>query len=373
MPVYLDHHAATPLCAAAHDAMAAALDTGWANPSSPHGDGRRARALLDNARRQVAEGLGAAAANVVLTSGGTEACNSGVLGLCPVGTGHVVTTSVEHPAVARAVDSLERAGARVTRLPPGADAAALERAIEADTRLVAVQWVNHELGSIWPVQTYGALCAERGVPLFIDGTQALGKLPVQVGRTGATAVAFAAHKMGGPAGAGALWLRRGATLHPRLLGGGQERGRRPGSPDVVAAVGFGAACTALGARLDAQPRLAQQRDALEAALVEAGGVSNRAPGERVATVANVAFRNWQAEVLVAALDLDGLQVAAGAACSSGVAAASPVIQALAPAEPWRAESSLRFSFGPEVSADDTEFSKATVLRVLSRGQAENAP
>ena len=193
--------------------MEAALEDAWANPSSVHGPGRRARALLESARRQLAEAIGAEPADVVFTSGGTEAVNMAVLGaadgqpLC-----RVVTTNVEHPSMAESVAALGRAGLAVARLeltggePPSL--AALEAAIDqADGPvLVALQWVNHEVGTCFPLAAYAELCRARGASLVVDATQALGKLPVDVAALGADAVAFASHKIGGPAGAGALWL-----------------------------------------------------------------------------------------------------------------------------------------------------------------------
>jgi len=351
--------------------MQRALDDGWANPSSVHAPGRQATALLEDARRDVAAAIGAHPADVVFTSGGTEAINTAVLGLAdarPVS--RAVTTAIEHPAVTASVQAL--AGADVITLPmqeggpPSAEALATELDRAPGHALVALQWVNHELGTVLPVPEYAAVCRERDAPLVVDASQALGKVAIDVEALGADAVAFAAHKIGGPAGAGALWLRREASVSALLRGGGQERGRRPGSPDVVACAGFGGAAHALDARMADLPRIAALRDRLDEALREAGAVVNGAAAERVATVTNTSFRGWTGAVLVAALDVEGLAVSGGAACSSGVSAGSPVLLAAHPDEPWRATSSVRWSFGPESTEDEAERALEMLSRVLSR-------
>ena len=207
---YLDHHAATPLCAAARRAMAEAEASAWANPASVHAAGRKARALLERAREQIAAALGAQPAELVLTSGGTEACNLGVLGSAGgpgERGGHLLTTAIEHPAVGKALArrAAERS-AELTALPVldgiAPDPAALRGALRPDTRLVALQWINHETGNVLPIAEYAAVCRAAGVPLFVDATQGLGKLPCDVHALGADLVAFAAHKLGGPSGTG---------------------------------------------------------------------------------------------------------------------------------------------------------------------------
>jgi cysteine desulfurase len=370
--LYLDHHAATPLCAAARAAMDAAGELGWANPSSVHAAGRAARALLEGARRQVAAALGAAPADMVLTSGGSEACNLGVRGLSDLRAGHVVSTEIEHPAVLRALDALsERSPIAITRLavPDGVapSPAELQQALRPETRLCAIQWVNHETGTWLPIEQYAEVCRATGVPLFVDATQAAGKFAIDVEALGADLVAIASHKLGGPAGAGALWVRRGLALRSLIAGGGQERGRRAGSPDVASIVGFGAACEALPARIDAQPRLAALRDRTEVELRRLHAVINGAGGERVGTVTNASFQGWSGAELCAALDVEGVCVASGAACSSGLSEPSPVLRAMYPgAEGWRAAAALRLSFGPETTESTIEIAMESIRGVVSR-------
>jgi cysteine desulfurase len=370
--IYLDHHAATPLCAAARVAMAEAMDHAWANPASVHGAGRKARALLERARAQVAAAVGADPVELILTSGGTEACNLGIRG-AGVDGGHIVTTAIEHPAVTKAVArcAIEcDATVSVLSVPEGDPPSAeqLRAELRPDTRLVAVQWVNHETGTVLPVGEYARACRQARVPLFIDATQALGKLPCELRALGADLVAFAAHKIGGPAGAGALWVRRGFELEPLLEGGAQERGLRAGSPDLLSAVGFGAACTQLASRLAAQPRLSELRERAELATAELGAAINGTAATRVATACNASFSGARGDELVAALDLEGVQVASGAACSSGLSAPSPVLRAMYPSEPWRAESALRLSFGPETTETELENAIVSLAKVLARAR-----
>lgn len=379
MRIYLDHHAATPTIERARRAMDEAREVAWANPASVHAAGRASRAILERARTSIARAIGAAGADVVLTAGGTEACNLAVLGIAGETPRHLITTAIEHPAIAAPIAALEARGWRATRLavPQGRAPSPddLARAIEGDTALVAIQMVNHETGTILPVASYAALARARGIPMVIDATQALGKIPVDAGVIGATAIAVASHKIGGPAGAGALWIARDArAVSPVILGGAQERGRRAGSPDVVAHVGFGAACDAIEERLGAMPGIAARRDTLERALrAQASIVINADPasggGPRVSTVISASARGWRGTALVAALDLEGLCVASGAACSSGLDAPSPVLAAMYEDEPWRAASALRISLGPETTDDEIERARGAVLRVLARPPA----
>lgn len=367
---YLDHHAATPLLPASRQAMAEAHSCAWANPSSVHAAGRASRALLERARESIARAIHAAPADLVLTGGGTEACNLGVFGAAAGEAAGLVSTRIEHPAVTEAVVALERQGWRASWIetPRGAapDLNAFERLLGPATRVAALQWVNHETGTLLPVSAYAERCRALGVRVFVDATQALGKVPVDVEALGADYVAFAAHKIGGPAGAGALWVRRGAPLASLALGGSQERGRRAGTPDTVAQVGFGAACDALEQRVVDQTRIRGLRDRLEASLLELGARRNADLGERVATVTNVWFPGLRSDVLVAALDVEGVAASSGAACSSGKSEPSPVLLAMHSDDPDRAGSSIRFSFGLESSETDVDFATAAIRRVLAR-------
>ncbi|MEM9191808.1 MAG: aminotransferase class V-fold PLP-dependent enzyme [Myxococcota bacterium] len=364
--IYLDHHAATPLADGVKAAMAEALELGWANPSSVHGPGRAARRLLETARDRVAEAVGARPTEVVLTGGGTEAVNLAIEGLHPR---RIITTEVEHPALAAAIVSLETRGVPVDRLPVPKGAPpnpAMLRRLLGPEAVLAVQWINHETGTVFPIEKYAELVAETGARIMIDATQALGKQPVEVARLGRCALALASQKLGGPGGAGAVVLAEGLELQAIHHGGEQERGRRPGTPDLAAAVGFGVACTARNSRLAVREAIGAKRDALEGVLLEEGGVRNAADGPRVETVSSVAFQGMRSDALVAALDIEGVAVSAGAACSSGLPGGSPVIEAMHRSEAWRATATLRVSLGPEVSTTDVEAASDIFRRVLSR-------
>ena len=371
--IYLDHHAASPPDEAVRAAMEAAREVAWANPASAHAAGRAARSVLEAAREKIADAVGAKPADLVLTAGGTEACNLAVRGV--PGRGPVLLTRVEHPATREpaVLRGEHDGGVSWLELPAGRppDAAAFEAALAAaagprgDVALAVVQMVSHETGTVLPVAEYGEVCRRRGVPLVVDATQALGKIPLDVGALGATAVTFASSKIGGPPAAGALWIARDTALTPQLIGGAQERGRRAGSPDPVAMAGFGEAAARVETRLAAMPSVATRRDTLEAALLGLGAVVN-GEGPRVATVSNVSVPGWKGTRLVAALDLEGLCASHGAACSSGVDAPSEVMAAMYPDAPWRAESALRLSLAPTTSDADIEAAIRIVSAVIPR-------
>lgn len=351
--------------------MDAAREHAWANPSSVHGVGRAARKALETAREQVARAASARASDVVLTAGGSEACQLGVQGLAR-GVKRVVTSNVEHPAVRRSVDALADRGVEVVtwdlrdRVRP--DVAAITDRVDADT-LVAIQWVNHEVGIILPIEELALRVRERGGRLFVDATQALGKITIDTGSLGASAVAFASHKIGGPSGAGALVVAPGVEIDPLLVGGGQERGRRAGTPSVEPIVGFGAACDALDARLDAIPRLSLLRSRVEAELVARGAELHGVEHPRVATCVSASFRGRRGSLLVAAMDLEGVAVASGPACSSGLDQPSPTVLALTGGDVESATGTLRISFGPE--SDDGQVSRA--MHALDRVLERSAP
>jgi cysteine desulfurase len=373
--IYLDHHAATPLAPEVRAAMARAHELAWANPESVHRAGRAARALREQTRARVAEVLQVKAADIVLAGSGSEALNLALLGIArarraATGATRVIISAVEHPAVAASAAQLAREGFECVALVPAEGRAfgcdELAAALQTPSACVALQWVNHETGHIWPIAAYAEQCAQAGAPLIVDACQALGKLAIDLGALpGVSALVVAAAKIGGPAGVSALYHARPQELSPVLFGGAQERGFRPGTPDVAALAGFEAALAALPARISAQPEVGGLRDQLEARAVALGGLANVA-GARVATVSNVSFRGVRADVLVAALDVEGLCVSAGAACSSGLAAPSPVLRAMYADSPWRAESALRFSLGPETSAPEVSAAADILARVLAR-------
>jgi cysteine desulfurase len=296
---YLDHHATTPLSDRALAAMRPLLEEGFVgNSSSSHHHGRRARALIEDARRSVARVIGASASALTFTSGGTEALHLSVLGLGRRGpVSSLWCDPGAHPCVVAAMEALgvERSLPLrwiPTRAEGAMDVEALSAALEPDA-LLALSWVQHETGAVLDLPPLRSLLAERGARWALDGVQALGKVAVEVAATGADAVAFSAHKIGGPQGVGALWVRAGASLATVMPGGGQERGLRGGTENLLGIVGFGAAASGVADRLAAMPPVAARRDAIERALTAHGASPSVALRPRVATVSHV---GWAAEV-----------------------------------------------------------------------------
>ena len=350
--VYLDWNATTPPLEAALDAMRAAP---WGNPSSIHTDGRRARCTIEDARAEIGQLTGTEGRDVVLTSGGTEANNLALRSLGP----RIITSRIEHPSVVRVAEALETRWLRV--LPSGVvDLNHLDELLETAEKgeLVSVMAVNHETGVLQPLAEVIERSHRRGALVHVDGTQGWGKVSVA---TGADVMTIAGHKIRGPKGIGALAVRAGVKLLPLLLGGAQERGIRPGTTDAALAAGLGvAAKRACSTDLSA---ISSLRDRLEAVLIELGGVRvGSAP--RAPHVTQCAFAGWAGAELVAALDLEGVSVSSGAACSAGTVEASPVLIAMGFRDP---ASAVRASLGEETSEEDLAFAIDAFRRVLARG------
>ena len=365
--IYLDHNATTPLDGRVRDAMIEALGDGAGNPSSVHEEGRRARDRVETARRQVAALLGGAPEEVIFTSGGTEADHLGVAGLYRLGRAagrpaRILLAAVEHPAVLGAAGAL---GAELVRLPVDAHGRvlldSLERDLAAGASLAAIALANHELGTVQDIAAAARLCAAAGALLHVDAVQAAGRMPIAVGALGADAVAISGHKLYGPPGAGALWIRRERDLAPLHEGGHQERGRRPGTENLPGIVGLGAAAAIAAAALEAdRAHLARLGAALEAGLARIPGARVHGAGApRLPGVVNVGFEGAPGELVVQALDLAGIAASTGAACTSGTVTASPVLLALGLPRA-RAAEAVRLSAGRGTSAGDVQ----AVLEVL---------
>ena len=353
-------------------AALAGLD-GAGNPSSIHRAGWRARALVEVARAEVAALVAADEGEVVLVSGGTEACQLGVLGLARVARAQVVVTSaLEHPCVRAACARLARGGFDVREVALGEggriSADAVAAALGADGGLVALSAVNHELGNLTDVAAVAEVARARGALLFVDAVQALGKQEV----VRADAVALSAHKIGGPAGVGALVVRRGVDLAPELEGGRQERGRRGGTENVAGAVGFGAAARAARERgVGWTAAIARLRDALESRLLAVAGA--RVHGDRAARDAgtlNLGFAGAPGDVVVQALDLEGVCASTGAACSSGTLEPSPVVSAIAGVA--AAREAVRLSLGWATTAEEVDRVAEMIPRIVQRVRAAYA-
>jgi cysteine desulfurase len=349
--IYADHAATTPVSDEAWEAMQPYLREHFGNASEPHWAGREARLGLDVARASAAGALGVEQDDVVFTGGASEADNIAILGRAVHGTGRIVTSPLEHPAVSGAVEELERRGCEVVTLPVDADGRVPEEALDVAIRpgdlVCSLIWASNLTGVIQPVAAASAICAERGVPLHLDAVQACPALTVDIGALpGAVTAAVAGHKLGGPKGAGLLCGRGLATLAPVLYGGGQERALRPGTESVAQAAGLAAALAAARADSGRYARYRAVRDGYEAVLgaqvpgaTIVGERAERTPGHSLALIEGV-----HGHALVALLDDAGIAAAAGPACGSAESSASPALTAMGVA-PDAARGALRLSFG----------------------------
>jgi cysteine desulfurase len=371
-PVYLDYAATTPLRPEAREAMLDVLARRWGNPSSVHRWGREARAVLEDARARFAAVIGAAPADIVFTRGGTEADNLAVQGRARAASGPLACSAIEHKAVLSAARAA--VGELKLRILPVdhdgiVDVDALsDIAWHEGPSLVSVMWASNEVGALQPVERIAELCTEAGVAFHSDAVQALGKVPVRVDRVPVDLLAFSAHKLGGPRGAGALFVRRGTRLEPLLHGGGQERGLRPGTEDVASAVAFAVAAELAEAeREETMARVGALRDRLEAGLCERipGLRINAAAAPRLPTISNLSVPGADPEMLLMALDLEGIAASSGSACSSGAVEPSHVLLAMGlPAE--LAGPSVRFSLGRDTTEQDIDRVLAVFPRVVER-------
>jgi cysteine desulfurase len=374
MSVYLDHAATTPLRPEVLDAMQPYLVEHFGNPSSIHGTGRRARLGLDEARETVARILGAKPREIVFTGGGTEADNLAIKGAAWAASARgreIVISAVEHKAVIHSAAVMERFGFGVTWLPVDrygrVDPADVEAAIGDHTTLVSVMFANNEVGTIQPVAEIGAICRERGVLFHVDAIQAAAYLPLDVDALNVDLLTLSGHKLYGPKGVGALFVRQGTALLAQLSGGSQERQRRAGTENVAGIVGFARALElAQAGRVEAKGRLAALRDQLIAGLGSLPGVALTGhPVERLPNSASFLIDGVEGGDLVAALDLEGIAASTGSACTTGSTDPSHVLLAMG-IEPQAAHGSLRLTLGRGSSEDDVRLTVEAMRRVLER-------
>lgn len=347
----------------------------FGNPSSIHAAGQAARAALDRAREEVARALGAAPEEILFTSGGTEADNLALVGRFLAARpekDHVVTAATEHHAVLDTCGFLRELGAEVTILPVDGcgvvDPDAVAAAITPRTALVTVMAANNEIGTLAPVAGIGRVAREAGVPFHTDAVQWVGALPLEVGSLPVDLLSLSAHKFGGPKGVGALYLRRGVACRPLLYGGGQERGRRAGTENVAGILGMAAALAVAVAEIPVEaPRLAGLRDRLIGGLAAAlpGVTLNGHPTRRLPNNVNVAFAGVESEVLLLALDLEGIAASAGSACTAGSIEPSHVIAALG-ASQERRRGSIRLSLGRGTTAEEVEAALLRLVEIVER-------
>jgi len=363
MHIYLDYNSTTPVDRAVLDAMLPYFADNFGNASSIHSSGQRGRSAVDAARDSVAALIAAKTAEIVFTSGGTEADNLALFGSVAASNHsrkHIITTAIEHHAVLNAAQALEKQGIDVTYVPVGAsgivDPQDIRRALRPETILISVMHANNELGTIQPIEEIGRIAAEADVYFHCDAVQSAGKSPLDVNRLGVDLLSISAHKIYGPKGVGVLYVRAGTPLEPQFHGGHHERDRRPGTENVPGIVGFGKAAELARVRLSTDfAQIQSLRDRLEEMLLNSLA-SVRVNGDRsrrVPNTTNLAFTAAGGEALVIALDLQGVACSTGAACSSGAVEPSHVLLAIG-LSPDEARSSLRFSLGRTTTAAEID-------------------
>ncbi len=373
--VYLDNNATTPVLPEVLEAMRPYFGERFGNASSIHHHGQETRAAVERARESVAALLGCRASEVVFTSGGTEADNLAVSGLTRPGD-HVITSTTEHHAVLNACKHLAEhrgmAGSEVTYVPVDGrglvDPADVKHAIRPNTKLITIMFANNETGVVQPVAEIGKIAAEADVYFHTDAVQAAGKIPIDVNKIGCDLLTISGHKMHGPQGVGALYVRKETQLEPMLYGGSHERSRRAGTENVPGIVGLSKAAELASAGFERgdDRKMAAARDELERELLSIEGTGLNGEGAvRVPNTTNIYFDGIEGEALDIALDLKGLAVSTGAACSSGAIEPSHVLLAMG-LRPDRAKASIRFSLGKQNTAEDVDFALGLVPETVGR-------
>jgi cysteine desulfurase len=368
--VYLDNNATTPVLPEVLEAMRPCFGEHFGNASSIHHHGQETRAAVERARESVATMLGCRASEIVFTSGGTEADNLAIFGLTRAGD-HVIASTIEHHAVLNACRHLAAQGCVVTYIPVDGrglvDPDDVKRAIRPNTKLITIMLANNETGVVQPVAEIGKIAAEADIYFHSDAVQAAGKIPVHVNKLGCDLLTISGHKIHGPQGVGALYVRKGTQLEPMLYGGSHERSRRAGTENVPGIVGLGKAAEWARARFEHgdNQEMAIARDRLERELlnIEATGLNGEG-APRVPNTTNIYFDGIEGEALVIALDLKGLAVSTGAACSSGAIEPSHVLTAMG-LRPDRAKASIRFSLGKQNTPEDVDFALGLIPETVA--------
>ncbi|MDR3675614.1 MAG: cysteine desulfurase NifS [Acidobacteriota bacterium] len=376
--VYFDNNATTPLAPEVFELMRPYMLEDYGNASSIHWFGQRAKAGVEKAREQVARLLNARASEIVFTSGGTESDNTAILGIVEAARGerkHVVTSTIEHPAVLSTAKLLEKRGVSVSYVRVGSsgviDPADVANALRPETVLISVMHANNELGTLQPLEEIGRIARERDIYFHADAVQSIGKIPVDVEKLAVDLLALSAHKLNGPKGVGALYIRRGTILRPLLHGGHHERDRRPGTENVAGIVGLGAAAEIARIHLaEEHDRVAALRDRLEAGILASVPrvVVNGDRAHRVPTTTNMTFDYIEGEGFVIATDLRGIACSTGSACSSGSLEPSHVLSAIG-LKPEQARASIRFSLGRFNTDEDVDLALKTLPAVVEQLRA----
>lgn len=373
--VYLDNNATTRVDPLVLEAVLPHFLEDFGNASSIHKYGQEARASIEEARRNVARLIGAEPKEVVFTSGGTESDNTAIQGVCGFHRSrgnHIITTTIEHPAILRSCEQLESEGFRVTYVPVDCyglvQMGQLREAVDSQTILISVMHANNEIGTIQPVEEISTIAREKGIIFHTDAVQSVGKIPLEVDRLGIDLLSLSGHKLHAPKGVGALYVRQGVSMDALLHGGSHERNRRGGTENVPGVVGLGKSCELAQVSLDDfDLRVRKLRDKLEAGIIEAvpdtivnGSISCRMPH-----VSNISFQGIEGEALLISLDLQGLAVSTGAACASGSLEPSHVLKAMKISSS-RVDSAIRFSLSRMTSDEDIEYALKVVPETVER-------
>jgi cysteine desulfurase len=374
--VYLDNNATTKPAPQVVAEMLPYLTEWYGNPSSVHRFGQRARQSVDESRSRIASLIGCADSEILFTGGGTEAINTAVRGLLAARSPRkrIVTTSVEHSAMRELGQQLVKEGLEAVAIDVARDGSldldALRAAVNDETALVSIMWANNETGVLFPVERIAAICREKRVPFHCDGTQAVGKIPVNVAELGIDAMSFASHKFHGPKGVGGLFLRRGLRIRPLLIGGPQERGRRGGTENVPGIVGMGKAAEMAKETLPQMPRVAALRDRLEREILASIPEStvNGRTDARLPNTTNIAFTRLEAEAILLLLSEQGICASAGAACSSGSLEPSHVLRAMK-IDDKVAHGAIRFSLSRYTTDGEIDRALAVLPGVITRLRA----
>lgn len=378
--IYLDHSATTPTDPRVAAAMHATLTENFGNASSVHTFGQQARAAVDRARRDVATLIGAKPNEIVFVSGGTEANNLAIRGLCEIAERrgkHIITSTIEHPSVRGVCDMLERRGWEISRLPVYDNGVVrledVKAALRADTQLITVMLANNEIGTIQPIREIGAFVratrsSGRELWFHTDAVQAAGRISLNVDELGCDFLSISGHKLYAPKGIGALYIRRGARLMSQSVGGHQERERRAGTENVPAIVAFGVAAklalNEMESRAVHDSMLRDKFERLVTARISDVRI-NGGPGLRLPHLSNISFRFIEGEGLLINLDMQGVAVSTGSACSSGTLEPSPVIKALGHGDE-HARGSIRFSFGKDNTEADVDYTVGVLEEAVKR-------
>lgn len=372
--IYLDYSATTPLSKEVHAEMQPFFLEHFGNPSSIHGFGREAKVAIDEAREKIATSIGAQSQEIVFTSGGTEANNAAIQGVIQnfATPQHVITSRLEHPSVLMVFRELEKRGWKVSYVESDdtgmITAEAVLRSLRPETVLISIMHANNEVGTVNPISEIARLAADRQIPFHTDAVQSFGKIPIDLKTLPVTASSISGHKIYGPKGIGALFIRRGAKITPLLRGGKQERERRAGTENVAAIIGFGKATTMIMAEREREAErlhtLAQDFwQSVQQIYPQA--TLNSHPRERLPGVLNISFPGMDSLAMVMSLDLQGIAVSNGSACSSGSVEPSHVLRAMNLSND-RANSAIRFSFGRYTTQTELTKTLAALEQILQR-------